>query len=137
MAELTVQLRQKGMSASEGRAREHSVTVDRPKDKDGTDQGPMGGELFLMGLGGCYMSNLLAAIRARESVIKDVSLEVRATVEGTPARFRSFLLLVSAPGADRAELEKLALIADRGCIVANSVRDHIPVAVRVNIDEVR
>jgi organic hydroperoxide reductase OsmC/OhrA len=35
----------------------------------------MGGELFLAAVGGCFMSNLLAAINARESDVSDVRTE--------------------------------------------------------------
>jgi putative redox protein len=47
-------------STSEGQARDHSLTMDRPQAKGGQNKGPMGGEALLLGLGGCFMSNLLA-----------------------------------------------------------------------------
>jgi hypothetical protein len=36
-----------GMSPSEGAARAHRVSIDRPADKGWLDRGPMGGELRL------------------------------------------------------------------------------------------
>ena len=48
-------------SASLADVRGHRLTIDRPQAKGGQDKGPMGGEALLMGLGGCFMSNLLAA----------------------------------------------------------------------------
>src|SRR5579863_9424222 len=63
--EIKVQLLQVGDSTTEAAMRTHRVLIDRPGEKGGADAGPMGGELFLASLGGCFMSNLLAAIRAR------------------------------------------------------------------------
>jgi putative redox protein len=131
MAELSVSVAQKGPSTSEGTARQHKVTVDRSAAHGGSDEGPMGGELFLLGLGGCFMSNLLAAIRARSTDVTDARVVVTAQVDGTPPRFVAFTLSVSAQCKDQEELRKLVLIAERGCIVANSLKAHMPVTVQV------
>jgi putative redox protein len=131
MAELRVRVGQKGRSSSEGSVREHRVTIDRPQDKGGGNEGPMGGELFAMGLGGCYMSNLLAIIRARESAIRDAAVDVIAKLDGTPPRFVEFTLEVSGNTGNKAELEELALAAERVCVVANSLKPFMPVHVRV------
>ena len=47
----------------------------------------MGGELFLAAVGGCFMSNLLAAIRARNAEVSNVRTEVVAELADSPARF--------------------------------------------------
>jgi len=73
--EMKIQLRQISASASEATVGRHRVSIDRPAAKGGTDAGPMGGELFLAAVGGCFMSNLLAAIGARQANISDVSVE--------------------------------------------------------------
>ena len=54
MPEIGVSLRPAGGSVVVGQARDHTVTIDRPREKEGTDAGPMGGELLLLALGGCY-----------------------------------------------------------------------------------
>ena len=46
---MNIQIRQIGSSASEAAIRSHRVPIDRPTDKGGADEGPMGGELFLAG----------------------------------------------------------------------------------------
>ena len=78
--ELRIQLRQISPSASEAVIGEHRVTIDRPSTKGGSGLGPMGGELFLAALGGCFMSNLFAAIRARESEVRNVHVEVKGSI---------------------------------------------------------
>ena len=124
---LTIQ--QDGPSTSIGSIRNHQVTVDRPESKGGADKGPMGGELLLMGLGGCFMSNLLAAINARNAPVSDVQTTVEGTLDGNPVHFTSYTLKVSAQCEDRDLLEKLTTIAERGCISANSLKKAAPVTV--------
>ena len=129
--EVTALVRQISGSTSEGRARSHRVRCDRPEAKGGSDGGPMGGELFLIGLGGCFMSNLLAAIESREAEITDVEVALSAQLEGTPPRFTEIELQVSGVYQDKEELEKLVIIAERGCIVANTIRDAVVLKIRV------
>jgi putative redox protein len=88
----------------------------------------MGGELFLMGLGGCFMSNLLAAIQAREADVSDVSIEISATLLVAPSRFAEINLAISAKYPDRELMQKLVTIAERGCIVANTIKDSVAVS---------
>src|SRR5271170_2904978 len=94
---MKVQLHQISISATEAEFRKHRIKIDRPVSKGGSDTGPMGGELFLAAVG----------------------TEVTATIEGTPPRFVSMELLVTAEGEDLAQLEKLVQIAERGCIMVN------------------
>ena len=105
------------------------MLIDRPTDKGGADRGPMGGELLLLALGGCFMSNLLAAIRAREAAVSDVRVTVDATVDGTPERMTSYTVRVAARYDDPSEMEQLVTIAERGCIVANTLKAGSPIAV--------
>jgi putative redox protein len=91
----------------------------------------MGGELFLASVGGCFMSNMLAAIRAREAKIDDVRTEVIGTIDGTPARFVALELCVTSDSPDRELLEKLVEIADRGCIMMNTLRGKLEVKLRL------
>jgi putative redox protein len=125
---IEVEIRQTGAASSEATMRGHRVTVDRPVEKGGSDQGAMGGELFLAAVGGCFMSNLLAAGRAREAGLANTQVTVAGTVEGTPARFVAIGLSVSGEAAD---LDKLVEIADRGCIMMNTLRDKLPIRITV------
>ena len=121
--EIRVQVVQVGPSSSEARIRHHTVRVDRPEDKGGADQGPMGGELFLAAVGGCFMSNMLAAIKARGADVSRVQVDVIGTLaEEGPVRYAAVELRVSAVAADKDLLDKLATVADRGCIMTNTLR---------------
>src|SRR5215831_12362071 len=129
--ELRIQLRQASVCATDTRIRTHSVTIDRPLDRGGSDRGPMGGELFLASVGGCFMSNLLAAIRARGLKLSGVRTDVAGRIADTPARFEALELVVTAEGPDREQLERLIEIADRGCIMLNTLRGTLPVNLRI------
>lgn len=130
---MTIQIRQIDSSASAAAIRNHQVLIDRPVDKGGADEGPMGGELFLAAIGGCFMSNLLAAIKARHAEVSSVQTEVVATLTGTPPRFTEIELCVTADYADRQLFEKLVEIAERGCIMMNTLRGKLDLKVRIGI----
>jgi len=126
-----VSLKQKGRATSEAVIRAHRVLIDRPKAKAGEDRGPMGGELLLAALGGCFMSNLLAAIAARGAKVSNVRTALTGTLDGAPPRFVAIDATVAADCDDPALLEKLVTIAERSCIVANTLRDALRLQVRV------
>src|SRR2546428_13635835 len=126
---LEVRIEQVGASTAKGVARSHTVLIDRPVSKGGTDQGPLGGELLLLALGGCFMSNLLAAIRAREAAVSDVRIAVTGTIESGPDRMTAIALAVSATYDDADLMRKLVTIAERSCIVTNTLRSGVSIAV--------
>lgn len=138
---LEARVEQSGPSSAIAIVRTHRVPVDRPLDKGGTDTGPLGGEYLLVALGGCFMSNLLAAIRARAATsggvgedsksdeVKDVSVALTAVLEGHPNRVVAMSMTVRATGVDRETLEKLVEIAGRACIVTNTLKLAVPIAV--------
>src|ERR1700684_1955781 len=121
-SEMKIELRQISASTSEATRAGHQGPIDRPVAKGGSDAGPMGGELFLAAVGGCFMSNLLAAIKAREAAVSDVRVEVVGTLADSPARFAGVELRISGNCGDRELLEHLVEIADRGCIMTNTLR---------------
>ena len=128
---LEVRIEQVGPSTARGIARTHSVLIDRPVGKGGTDRGPLGGEYLLLALGGCFMSNLLAAIRAREAAVSDVRITVNGTIEGSPDRFTGLALTIAATHQDAELMQKLVTIAERSCIVTNTLRNGVSIALMI------
>ena len=81
MADLMVTAKQvKHTPTSAGMARQHQLMIDRPKEKGGLDEGAMVGELLLLALGGCFMTDLIAAAKARDVRIDDLSVDVHGTL---------------------------------------------------------
>jgi putative redox protein len=128
---IKIAIRQTSASTSEAAIRQHKVAIDRPAAKGGEDQGPMGGELFLAAIGGCFMSNLLAAIKGRQAEVSGAQTKVIGTLAESPARFTAVELNVTAKYSDREQFEKLVEIADRGCIMMNTLRGKLDIKVRV------
>ncbi len=127
--DIVVRLAQTGPSTSEASIRQHKVVIDRPAAKGGADLGPMGGELFLASVGGCFMSNLLAAIRARELVIGGIGVKVVGTLVETPVRYESIAIEVTMDCDDDDLRTRLVQIADHGCIMTNTLRGRLDVRV--------
>lgn len=126
-----VELKQSGETTAEATIRQHRVVMDRPPAKGGHDEGPMGGELLLAALGGCFMSNLLAAIQARGAAVRTVRVSVSGELAEAPSRFRRVLMEVSAEHDDAALMQKLVTLSERACIVANTLRSSVEFEVRV------
>jgi putative redox protein len=116
-------------TTTEGTIRDHKVLVDRTLAKEGTDLGPMGGELLLAAVGGCFMSTLLAAVRGRQAPVTDIVTTVTGTLGSNPSRFTEIHLSVAGDYADREMMAKLVVIAERGCLVANSIKDGLTLTV--------
>ena len=131
MADLIVTVtRVRQTSTSESAIREHKVLVDRPTDKGGQDRGPMGGELLLAALGGCFMSNLIAAAGARAVTVDGLAVVVRGSLAAAPPRFASIEMEVRGRAGDPDALDKLVTIAERACIVHNTLAPAVPIKIR-------
>ncbi len=89
----------------------------------------MGGEALLMGFGGCFMSNLLAAAKARGIVLRDARAEIAGELADAPARYVKVHMTVSARCEPAGELPKLVVIAERGCLVANTLRKAVDLTI--------
>lgn len=131
-----VSIEQIGPTTSKATVRSHTLYVDRPAAKGGADKGPLGGEYMVVALAGCFTSHLLAAIRAREAAVSNVTVAASGTLDGAPERFTSFALSVSGDCDDGEELRKLAEIAERACQVTNTLKQSTPVSVVVNVSPI-
>ena len=126
---LEVQVEQAGRATSKGTTRHHTIFIDRPVDKGGEDRGPLGGELLLLSLGGCFLSNLLAAIGTRSADVSNVRVAVTATIGGVPERVEAMTLHVTATYADSELMRKLVTIAERGCLVTNTLKNAMVITI--------
>jgi putative redox protein len=128
---ISVEIEQVGPSTGSATARSHTVLVDRPIEKGGDDRGPLGGEYLLVSLGGCFLSTLLAAVRTRDADVSNVRVSVTGTIGGVPERFEAMALRVSATYADDDLMRKLVVMAERGCLVTNTLNTAVAISVTV------
>ncbi len=131
MPQIKINIGQTGEITSEAVIRNHSVIIDRPEAKGGTDKGPMGGELLLAGLGGCFMSNLLAAIGARDVEATNIQIEVEGTLEEAPPRFSEVTMTVTGEYNDLDEIKRLAEMSEKACISANTLKGSVKINILV------
>lgn len=127
--QIATRVTQVSASTSHGQVREHAVMIDRPLAKGGSDRGPMGGELLLIGAGGCLMSNLLAAAATRGLTLVDTRIDVVAELGGEPPRFTAIRFNVSGGSPDRALLGELIAAAEAACISVNTLRNQVALTV--------
>jgi putative redox protein len=128
---ISVEIEQVGPSTGQATARTHTVFVDRPEAKGGHDRGPLGGEYLLVSLGGCFLSTLLAAVRTREASVSNVRVSVVGTIGGVPERFETMAVHVRAEYEDEDLMRKLVAIAERGCLVTNTLKDAVLLSVHL------
>lgn len=131
MATAAVMVEQISSTACRGNARGHQLIMDRPEDKGGTNKGMMGGDAVLNGLGGCFMSNLLAAAKVRNIELNNARADIEADMADAPSRFTAIRISVSAQCNPPEELNKLVTIAERGCIAANTLRGAVELSIKV------
>jgi len=131
MPQIKLNIAQSGEITSEAAIRNHSVIIDRPEAKGGADKGPMGGELLLAGLGGCFMSNLLAAIGARDVEANNIQIEVVGTLEEAPPRFSEVTMTVTGEYTDLDEIKRLAEMSEKACISANTLKGSVTINILV------
>jgi putative redox protein len=131
---ITIDVEQVGPSTSRVTARSHTLHVDRPVEKGGEDRGPLGGELLLASLGGCFMSTLLAAVRTREAEVSELRVHVTGTVGGVPERFEAIHMSITGRYPSEDDMRKLVAIAERGCLVTNTLKDAVRLSVELEVE---
>lgn len=127
MSDMTVSLVQTTGTASTASIRTHTIVMDRPESGGGSDAGPMGGETFLASVGGCFMSTLIAAAHARSVTVSGATCSVTGTLLDTPRRFGRIHIEVGCDSCAPADLERLVRVAERGCLVATTLRQGMDV----------
>ena len=131
MTQQQIKLQQFGETATRAEAGNYEIIIDRPPEKGGSGKGPMGGQVLLMGVGGCFASTLFAA--AKERKIKVTGLKINLSSElstSTPARFSKINIEVTGGEFSEPEsINKLIDIAQKGCISINTVKQGLEVLV--------
>jgi putative redox protein len=132
---LEVVVDQIGAVTGRGTARAHSIVIDRPVEKGGADRGPLGGELMLLSLGGCFLSNLLAAAAARSADVSNIRIRVTGTIGGAPERFEAMEMRITARYSDADMMRTLVAIAERGCLVTNTLKTALVISIVLEREE--
>jgi len=109
-------------------ARQHAIVIDRNANLGGSDLGFTGGEVFFSGIGTCLMTTLIGAARARDIELTKIEFTISGETETAPSRWTSITVDAEVEGnASREEIQKLVTIAERSCIVSNTVALGAPI----------
>ena len=63
--------------------------------------------------------------------MSDVRVSVAGTIGGVPERFESMTLRVSAKYSDEDLMRKLVVMAERGCLVTNTLKEAVVISVEL------
>jgi putative redox protein len=129
MDQVTLEVKRTGATATCTQIRGHSLVLDRPEARGGTDAGPMAGEAFLASIGGCFLNTLIVAAQARNLPLDDAVCTVTGTFLENPRRFGTIDITVECAACPSADLEHLVALAERGCMVLNTLRGNLQLSV--------
>jgi putative redox protein len=111
-------------------ARAHTVLSDRTIERGGNDLGFSGVELLLAAQAGCFATTFIDAAKARGIAVRKLDVKATGETAGSPSRLISLRLDADIDAdASNEEIEKLILIAERGCTVSNTLRAGLEVEV--------
>lgn len=133
MRETTVHLRNvQGSEAALGWAGGHTVVVDRPEGRaGGAGLGFNGGQLLGLALGGCFCNDLRYVAHDLGVTLARIEVDVTITLDGDPLVATAARLDVICETEDGASATEVIARARVKCMVANSLKQGLPVDISV------
>ncbi|MFC5066662.1 OsmC family protein [Flaviflagellibacter deserti] len=131
MASVNVDLRSvDGTEAAMGWAAGHTITVDRPDGKaGGLGLGFNGAQLLALAIGGCFCNDLRYTAHTMGVALGKIAVSVRVDMEGEPLLTTNATMVVQCETMDGSDPQAVIAKAKAACMVANSLRQGIPVAI--------
>lgn len=131
MALATVELRNvEGTQAAMGWAGAHTLIVDRPVGKaGGMGLGFNGAQLLALAIGGCFCNDLRYVAQEMGVSLGKISISVTVELAGEPLLAVAATMTVSCETGDGSDPYALIEKAKASCMVSNSLRKGVPVAV--------
>jgi len=113
-----------------GWAGSHTVIIDRPEGKaGGMGLGFNGAQMLALALGGCFCNDLRYVAQERGASIRSLAVSVTISLEGQPLLTTAATMSVVCELDDGADPRPLIDQAKASCMVSNSLRNGIPVAI--------
>lgn len=131
MGSTTVELRNvEGTEAAMGWAGAHTIVVDRPEGRaGGMGLGFNGGQLLALAIGGCFCNDLRYVAHEMGVRLGSIAVSVTVDLEGDPLLARAATMTVSCATLDGSDPFLIIEKAKARCMVSNSLRNGIPVAI--------
>lgn len=117
---------------------DENILVGRSNNNLYSSNGLVGGEYLLVGIGGCFSSNLLAAAQSRKVRIIGLKVEVTAKISEAHKSFNEINLNISYGYCSSPnEFEKLLKIAENGCISINTFKDKPLISIKSTTTKIK
>lgn len=131
MALVTVELRNvEGTQAAMGWAGAHTLIVDRPNGKaGGMGLGFNGAQLLALAIGGCFCNDLRYVAQEMGVGLGKISVSVTVELAGEPLLAIAATMIVSCETEDGSDPRAVIEKARESCMVSNSLRNGVPVAI--------
>lgn len=131
MTVVTVELRNiAGTAAAAGWAGAHTIVVDRPEGRaGGRGLGFNGAQLLALTIGGCFCNDLRYVAEAMGQEIAALAVTVDVELGGEPLLATAATMRVDCSMADGSDPEPVIERARASCMVSNSLRRGVPVAI--------
>lgn len=139
MSAVTVELRNvAGTEAAMGWAGSHTLIVDRPEGKaGGMGLGFNGAQMLALTIGGCFCNDLRYVAQELGVGIRNLGVSVTVQMEGQPLLTTSATMSVTCELIDGSDPNHLIEKAKESCMVSNSLRRGIPVAIQAAVERVQ
>lgn len=114
----------------------HRLIVDEPNERGGTDAGPSPLQFFLTGALTCLLTQTIKLLLAREHAIETISGTLRGYVHHRiDGGFTNLIYDVHLTGeASQDALQTLAADAERYCYIHNTLRNAVPITLRLHLN---
>ena len=113
-----------------GWAGSHTLIVDRPQGKaGGMGLGFNGAQMLALTIGGCFCNDLRYVAEEMGVGIRNLAVSVTVQMEGQPLLTTSATMSVACELMDGSDSHLLIEKAKESCMVSNSLRKGIPVAI--------
>jgi organic hydroperoxide reductase OsmC/OhrA len=131
MASVSVELRNvAGTQAAMGWAGAHTIIVDRPEGKaGGMGLGFNGAQLLALAIGGCFCNDLRYVAQEMGVGLDNIEVSVMVNLSGDPLVTTDATMSVKCETIDGSDSRLIIEKARESCMVSNSLRRGIPVAI--------
>jgi organic hydroperoxide reductase OsmC/OhrA len=136
MVSVSVELRNvEGTAAALGWAGGHTIVVDRPDGKaGGRGLGFNGAQLLTLAIGGCFCNDLRYVADEIGVTLGKIAVQVSVELEGDPIIATAAQMAVHCETLDGSDPRAVIQQAKSSCMVSNSLRQGLPVAIDVMSD---
>ncbi len=131
MTAVTVELQSiEGTEAAMGWSGGHTIVADRPHGKaGGMGLGFNGAELLAFAIGGCFCNDLRYVADDKGVKLGNITVNVTVSLDGEPLLAKAATMNVSCQTLDGSDPKELVESAEKSCMVSNSLRQGIPIAI--------